>query len=120
MKLAALIDQRVPAHLEVLDVLRRTVDQINKDAGKVWVGFRPDRADEATLRAIASTVEVGAHRLLHEERSRLQQVLYRFDLQEKHVEQVFQEPVSATRTALLAQFLLERALSKVLIRLSYS
>lgn len=120
MNIESLITQRLPRHLAALDVLQRTVDQVNKDAGVRWVAFRPNRADEATLREIASAITEGARALLNADRGRLQQVVYRFDLPEAHVALVFQEPDLETRVNLFAQLLFERALSKVLIRLAYS
>lgn len=118
MNLQSLIAQRLSADLDPDHVLQLTVDQLNKDAGEVWVTFRPIRADEPSLQAIASEVKKGAHHLLHRDRWRLQQVLYRFDIAEAHTRLVLQEPDSEVRSSLLAQFLFDRALSKVLLRLT--
>lgn len=120
MNLQSLITQRLPEDLSPVLVLSRTVEQVNKDAGVAWVSFRPNRADEATITRIANEVRQGCEALLRAERGRLQQVLYRFDLKETQSAMVLQEKDLAQATDMLTQFLLDRALSKVLMRFKYS
>lgn len=99
-----------------LDLIEATAEQINKDfmIGDEAVEFsgNPDSAYTELQTQIADIV----FRLLQQNAQNLVNILYRIDLKESQIKEAFETELEEGTPGLLAHFIIERELKKVLIR----
>lgn len=112
------VDFRLPADYQgdLLQLLRKTALQVNKDAEDVWTMVQPDDTVQDAVYAIKNGVYLGIKTLLEDNPELLPALCYRIDLQEADVDAALGGASTETIAAQLAMLIINRVISKVLLR----
>lgn len=112
--------ETIPGQLSAAEVLVETAKQVNKDANRVWVETRLTASPEVFAQELFTQVSCALREVLTHHSGALNQVFYRFDVDEKKLHEIMTVYVGDALIEALAVLLLNRAMSKVILRRTFS
>ena len=108
-----------PQEMQPADVLHAAALQLNKDAGDTWVVVPLPEDLEHAVSGMERMVRLAVLDLLERNPGQLASLFYRFDLNERKVNQAFSSGLPDAIAEQLAVLMLRRSLQKVLFRRLY-
>lgn len=108
-----------PNEMQAADVLHDAAVQLNKDAGDDWVVLPLPNDMEVAVSGMERMVRLAVLDLLERNPAHLASLFYRFDLNERKVNQAFAAGLPDAIADALAVLMLRRSLQKVLYRRIY-
>jgi hypothetical protein len=116
MNLPEITHQNIAQLLNKETIIHETIAQIQKDFGMYSIEINFDGNTETAYEQLMNQLSVEITKLLNNDKSKLQSILYRIDLSERNIQLAKNALHNTEITQLIAHEIIVRELKKVLTR----
>jgi hypothetical protein len=116
MNLPEITHQNIAQFLNKETIIHETIAQIQKDFGMYSIEINFDGNTETAYEQLMNQLSVEITKLLNNDKSKLQSILYRIDLSERNIQLAKNANQNKEITQVIAHEIIVRELKKVLTR----